>query len=44
MGIGQFLDDPVRLEAAIEYLERASVSADPDIARRRLKQLFRPAG
>jgi hypothetical protein len=44
LGIGQFLDDPVRMEAAIAYLDETSASADPDSARRRLQRLFPSAG
>jgi hypothetical protein len=44
LGIGLFLDDPARMHAAISYLERTSMSAETDAARRRLQRLFPQSG
>jgi hypothetical protein len=44
LGIGLFLEDAVRMEAAMAYLERTSVRPDAALARDRLRRLFPQTG
>jgi Recombination endonuclease VII len=44
LGIGLFLDDAVRMEAAMAYLGRTSVHPDAALVRDRLRRLFGQAG
>ena len=44
LGIGLFLDDPVRMEAAMEYLERTSADPQAALVRDRLQRLFPQTG
>jgi hypothetical protein len=44
LGIGLFLDDPVRMQAAMAYLERTLVHPDAALVRERLRRLFGQTG
>jgi hypothetical protein len=44
LGIGLFLDDPVRMEAAMTYLVRTSADPHAAAVRDRLQRLFPQTG